>query len=112
MYGEIKLNDPKGDTLTIPMLANAATPIRYKMLFQRDLLAGIVTSDGNFDTEVVSKLAFLMAKQAAKVDLTTLNMNQYVEWLEDFDSMAFIDNAQDILDLFIKSKNNTSKSKK
>lgn len=112
MYGEIKLNDPKGDTLTIPMLANAATPIRYKMLFQRDLLAGIVTSDGNFDTGVVSKLAFLMAKQAAKVDLAALNIDQYVEWLEDFDSMAFIDNAQDILDLFIKSKNNTSKSKK
>jgi hypothetical protein len=112
MYGEIKLNDPKGGELTIPMLANAATPIRFKMLFQNDLLTGIIGKDGNFDIDVVSKLAFLMAKQAAKVDMTTLNMDQYVAWLEDFDSMAFIDNAENILNLFIKSRDNTSKAKK
>lgn len=112
MYGEIKLKDPHGSEKTIPMLANAATPIRFKMLFGTDLLTGIIDKDGNFDVDIVSKLAFLMTKQAAKIDLNTVSLDSYVEWLEDFDSMAFIDNAQNILNLFIKSKNGTSKAKK
>lgn len=112
MYGEIKLKTPNGDTLTVPMLANAATLIRYKQLFKTDLLAGIVSPEGNFDTDVISKLAFVLAKQAAKVDMTALNYDQYVEWLEDFDSAAFIESANEIFSVYIDSKNNSSKAKK
>ena len=112
MYGEVKLKTPKGDTLTVPMLANAATLIRYKQLFKTDLLSGIVSPEGNFDTDVISKLAFVLAKQAAKVDMTALNYDQYVEWLEDFDSAAFIEGANEIFSVYIDSKNNSSKAKK
>lgn len=112
MYGELKIKDPKGEELTIPMLANAATPIRFKMLFHADLLSGIMGATGEFDFDVVSKMAFVMAKQAAKVDMSKLNEQQYVEWLEDYDSMAFITAAQEIMAIYTGSKDGNSKAKK
>lgn len=118
MYAEIKLYSAKGDELTVPMLATASTPIRFKMLFGKDLMGGILTSNlsgDGFDlsvVEIVSQLAFLMAQQAAKADITTLDMNKYISWLDDFDSNAFIDNANEILNVYIKSRNNTSRAKK
>ena len=112
MYGEVKLMDPKSEEMTVPMLANAATPIRFKSLFHSDLLSGILTTDGSFDVDVVSKLAFIMAKQAAKADMNSLSMDHYIEWLEGFDSMAFYTNAQAIFDVYSGSKKNSSKAKK
>ena len=112
MYAEVILTDPRDNKITVPMLANAATPIRFKQLFKKDILSGLVDKDGNYDTEVISKLAYLMSQQAAKVDINTLNFDKYVEWLEDFDSMAFVDNVDQILDVYIRSKENTSKAKK
>lgn len=112
MYKEIKLNTPTGEVRTVPMLANAATPIRYKMIFGKDLLKSAINSDGDIDTEIISKLAYLMSKQSAKVDLRMLNEDEYITWLEDFDSMAFVNNARDIFDVYLSSKGNTSKAKK
>ena len=112
MYGDVILKDPSGVKRTVPMVANAATLIRYKQLFHSDLLSGMINSEGNFDVDVVSKLAFVMAKQAAKADMKALNMDQFIEWLEDFDSMAFIENINEIVGIYSNSKENTSEEKK
>ena len=112
MYAEVILTDPRDNKITVPMLANAATPIRFKQLFKKDILSGLIDKDGNYDTEIVSKLAYLMSQQAAKVDINTLNFDKYVEWLEDFDSMAFMDNGDQILNVYVQSRENSSKAKK
>ena len=112
MYKEIKLSTPTGETRTVPMLANAATPIRYKMIFGKDLLRSAILDDGEIDAEIVSKLAYLMSKQSAKVDLRTLNVEEYIAWLEDFDSMAFVNNAKEIFAVYMGSKGGSSKAKK
>ena len=112
MYAEVKLMDPHGEERTVPMLAHAATPIRFKQLFNTDILTGIVAADGTFDTEVVGKLAFIMAMAAVKVDMTTLSEEKYIEWLEGFDSATFIENAQAVFNVYIRSKSNSSKAKK
>jgi len=112
MYKEITLKTPNGEERTVPMLANAATPIRYKMIFGKDLLNAALFSSGDLDLEVVSRLAFLLSKQAAKADMSRVSEDDYIEWLEDFDSMAFVDGAQDIFAVYIGSRNNTSKAKK
>lgn len=112
MYGEVVLKSPNGEKRTVPMVANAATLIRYKQLFNADLLSGMINAEGNFDVDVVSKLAFVMAKQAAKADMKALNMNLYIEWLEEFDSMAFIENINEIVGIYSGSKGNSSKQKK
>jgi hypothetical protein len=111
MYGEIKLMSSQGDERTIAMLATASTPIRFKQLFGTDLLTGIM-KDGDFDLDVISKLAYLMANQAAHADLKTLDMNKYIDWLDDFDSMAFMDNVQDILSVYFRSEERRSQAKK
>lgn len=111
MYGEVKLLSSQGEERTIGMLATASTPIRFKQLFGSDLLGGIM-KDGAFDLDVVSKLAYLMANQAAHSDLKTLDMNKYIDWLDDFDSMAFMDTAQDILNVYIRSEKKSSQAKK
>ena len=115
MYAEIKLNTAHGEERTVPMLATASTPIRYKMLFGKDLMTGLISTVGDSVesmVDVVSELAFLMAQQAAKVDLTALDKNKYIEWLDEFDSAAFINNSDKIFNVYISSRNNTSKAKK
>ena len=112
MYAEIKLLMANGEERTVPMLATASTPIRFKMIYGQDLVTGLIDSTGEFDIDIVGKLAFLMSKQAAKVDMTTLDQKQYLEWLDDFDSMAFIDKAEEVFEVYIKSRNNSSKAKK
>ena len=112
MYKEIMLETPNGDKRTVPMLANAATPIRYKMIFGKDMLKSVVGADGDIDAEIISRLGYLMSKQAAKVDLSKLNDDEYITWLEDYDSMAFVNNAKEIFEVYLSSKGNTSKAKK
>lgn len=112
MYKEITLKTPNGEERTVPMLANAATPIRYKMMFGKDLMNATIFSGGDLDLEIISRLAYILSKQAAKVDMSRLSDDDYIDWLEDFDSMAFVDSAQDIFSVYIGSRNNTSKAKK
>lgn len=112
MYGEVILRDPKGNEMTVPMLANAATLIRYNQIFHTDLLSSVMNNKGDFDVDVISKLAFVITKQAAKVDMTKLNFDMYIDWLEDFDSSAFIEKANEIFSIYMNSKENTSKAKK
>ena len=111
MYGEVILKDQRGEDRTVPMVANAATLFRFKQLFHSDLMTGII-KDGNFDIDMVSKLSFIMAKQAAKADMNTLNIDQYVNWIEDFDSMAFLENCAQIFNIYFNSRENTSEAKK
>lgn len=113
MYAEIKLNDARGEERTVPMLATASTPIRFKMLFGKDLMGGLMNAtNGEYDIDIVSKLGFLMSQQAAKADLMELDNEKYIAWLDDFDSMAFIDHAQEVFSVYVRSRNNTSKAKK
>ena len=112
MYGEVVLTDQKGEPKTVPMLANAATLIRFKQLFHCDLMNGIISKEGNFDIDMVSKLAFVMTKQAAKADMKTLSMDQFIEWIEDFESMTFLENCNQIFAIYFNSKENSSEAKK
>lgn len=111
MYGEVKLLSSQGEERTLALLATASTPIRFKQLFGQDLLGGII-KDGDFDLDVVSKLAYLMANQAAHTDLKTLDTNKYVDWLDDYDSMAFMNAAQDVFNVYIRSEEKSSQAKK
>ena len=112
MYGEIKLCDPKGEQRTVPMLANAATLIRFKQLFKVDLLTSVLNDNGDFDADIISKMGYVMAMQAGKADMNALNMEKYIAWLEEYDSMTFIENANEIFAIYSGSRNNSSKAKK
>ena len=90
--------------------ANAATPFRYKQVFHKDLLA-IFADEQNAQTqgvEAVTELAYIMAKQAEKADMSKLNYDEFIQWLEDYSPMAFVETAEEILSVYTDSAVSTA----
>lgn len=98
------------DGREVEFSANAATPFRYRQIFHKDLLSilGNEEKAQNEGVEAVTELAFVMAKQAEKADMGKLNEEMFIEWLESFGSMAFVNNAEDILSVYMESTDTTS----
>lgn len=98
------------DGKEIEFSANAATPFRYRQIFHKDLLSilGNEEKAQNEGVEAVTELAFIMAKQAEKADMGKLNEEVFFEWLEGFGSMAFVNNAEDILNIYMESTETTA----
>ena len=93
------------DGKAMEFAANAATPFRYKQVFKKDLFAILGNEDKaqNEGVEAVTELAFIMAKQAEKTDMNKLNYDEFMVWLEDFSGMAFVNVAEDILNVYMDS---------
>ena len=97
------------DGKEVDFSANAATPFRYRQIFHKDLLSILGNEKAqNEGVEAVTELAFIMAKQAEKADMGKLNEEVFFEWLEGFGSMAFVNNAEDILNIYMESTETTS----
>lgn len=101
MYREIKIGE-----ITVPMLANGATALRYKHVFGRDLIAEFQQAESNSVMAIncIPELAFIMAKAAeakeGKADMNLLNEEMYMSWLEQFGSMDLPLAAESIVDLY------------
>ena len=109
MYREIKIGES-----TIPMSANGATPIRYYMVFHKDLLGELQKVEGSYAIAIntISELAFIMAKAAEKADMDKLNQNAYIVWLEQFEPFDITNAANDIVDLYLGNTEGLSEVKK
>ena len=98
------------DGKELEFAANAATPFRYKQVFKKDLFA-ILGNEQKAEAEgveAVTELAFIMAKQAEKADMNKLSYDEFVAWLEDFGPMAFVENAEEILNTYMDSTTGTA----
>ena len=95
----------------IELKASAATPVIYHRIFKADLIKYFQNAAKRTEKEieedtssidVLSKLGFVMAMQA-KVkklsDFGKINEDNYVEWLDEFDSIDDIPYA-DIMDVY------------
>jgi len=98
------------DGKEIEFAANAATPFRYKQVFQKDLLQTLGNEEKaeKEGVEAITQLAFIMAKQAEKADMAKLTTDEFLTWLEDFSAMAFVESAEDILNVYMDQTQNTS----
>lgn len=118
MYNEISMKAEDGSQIDVPFLANAATPFRFKALFGQDLLVLFQTCETNgiYDVNFVSQLAFTMAMQAkaksGAVDMSTINKEEMLSWLEQFDGFTMYDKAKEILEVYLGNTGITSKEKK
>lgn len=123
MFQKIEMALCNGETKEIEFLANAATPLRYKMTFRQDLLTKFANAktevDGveNYNIDFLSELAFIMAMQAEansneKLKLDKLNFNSFLDWLESFDSMAFENKASELIDVYLGNVHTDSEAKK
>ena len=93
-------------THDVSLLANAATPIRFRNIFGKDLLTLISEGtkpegvDMKVASEVAPELAFIMAKSAEKADMTKLNSDKMLEWLEHFEPMDIINATEAIFSVY------------
>lgn len=98
------------DGKEVELVANAATPFRFKQVFHKDLLQ-IVGNEKRAQeegAEIVMELAYIMANAAKKADMNKLNEEMFIEWLEGFSPMAFMNAAGDIMDVYMGSSESTS----
>lgn len=102
----------------VTLAANAATPIRFRNIFGKDLLTIIsegTSSEGvnmNVASEVAPQLAFLMAKTAEKADMTKLNEDKLLEWLEQFEAMDVINATEQIFQVYFGDSETEVEAKK
>lgn len=102
---------------TVELAANAATPFRFKQLFNEDLLK--IFHQGSQSEEnqmmiadVVTKLAFIMNRQAEGADMNKISMDDFYSWLEDYEPMDFIMVSQDVIEAYMQSAMPSIEAKK
>lgn len=125
MYKLVNIARADGSDEPTALLANAATPRRYKQIFHEDLLTLFANAEKtddngskNYQIDFLSELAFVMAMQAKaaggdkSIRFEKLNENSLIDWLEEYDGMAIEDAAADIVDVYIGNSETTSDVKK
>lgn len=93
------------DGTEMELSANAATPFRFKQVFNKDLLA-VFADEKKAQTEgleAVSELAYIMNKQAEGADMSKLSFDDFIKWLEGFGPMAFVDASESIVEAYTDS---------
>lgn len=105
MYGKVTIGDKD-----IPMLANAATPFRFKSIFHTDILQNMMKGDEGDVTEY-EKLAFVMAMQAEKKDMTKLSEEDFISWLEDFEFTDVVNALPQVVNIYMKNTSSDSDPK-
>lgn len=105
MYRKIEI-----DGKELEFMANAATPFRFRQVFKRDLLSIFANEEKAQaeGVEVVTELAYVMNKQAEKADFDKVTFEDFLEWLEGFEPMAFIDASEAIVSVFTDSSQTMS----
>ena len=110
MYREIKIGE-----LSIPMKATAATALRYRYVFKQDILTELqgVGNDSGLGVSALQQLAFIMACAAdPEKDMSKLNEEAYIEWLDKFEPLDLAEAAEEIIDLYMGNTKGLSEGKK
>ena len=99
------------------LAANAATPFRFKQLFNTDLLKVFQQNtkseeDNWLLADTLSQLAFVMNRQAERVDMSTLSLDEFYTWLEGYEPMDFALAGEEIINTYLASTQTSIQSKK
>ena len=94
----------------LELVANAATPFRFKQVFHKDLFSVLGNEERAAEegVETITQLAYIMTKQAEKTDMGKLNEDGFIQWLEEFPPMAFVDSAEEILNAYMDQTQGTA----
>ena len=105
MYGKVTINDKE-----VEFLANASTSFRFKNIFGIDLISLLAKGDeGSIDD--YERLAFVMAAQAEKKDMSKLTEEDFYQWLESFEFNDLVEALPEIIGLYMQNKKTTSDPK-
>lgn len=98
---------------TVKLCGNGATAIRYKQVFNRDLLVSFAAMEkGVYDLDLIKELAFVMAMQADGKSFTAITYEDFIEWLEQFEESDLIASMPDIISVWMNNAETKVKSKK
>lgn len=120
MFAEIKLKLAEGNERTVGLKAHAGIPIRYRNLFHKDLMRDITKyiADGAETDDalggildMVPQLAFVMAMSAEGRDMSTLKVEDFITWVEQFSSDTFTEKSGEIISIYFGSAESDSKPK-
>lgn len=95
MLGTVKIGNKD-----VEMLGNAATPYRYQQIFHEDFLKRVTGKEEADPTDFFTKIGFVMAMQAAKKDMSKVNLEGFYKWLEGFEPADVFAAASDIADVY------------
>lgn len=100
----------------VEMRATAATAIRYRNVFHGDIMTELIEMNPEkIDAKVIEKiqqLGFIMAKTAEGANMSALTQDNYLEWLDQFDSVDLMTASKDIITIYIGGKVSSSELKK
>ena len=77
-----------------------------------DTLQTLLSIAGSGELATISQMAFIMNRQAEKADMNQLNLEEYLDWLEQFESMEFLTRAMDFIGLYMNNRQSASTPKK
>ena len=120
MYKEVLIARADGAEVATGLMANAATPYRYKQIFGEDLLEKFTTAQSQIDgngirgVDFLPELAYVMALQAERdpAKLDKAKKSDFYAWIEQFESFAFENAAEDIINVYIGNLAGSSTAKK
>lgn len=100
----------------VMMRSSAATAIRYRNTFHEDIMKELIEMDPEkMDAKVIEKiqkLGYIMVRSAERADMTTLTEDDYMNWLDQFDTIDIMRASKDILMLYLGNKLSSSELKK
>ena len=102
----------------VTLAANAATPYRFKQVFNEDLFQIFAATRNKTEeenaslTDTVAKLAFIMCKQAEKADMNMVSMVDFFDWLEGFGPMDLVFAGEEIMNFYNSSTKGSVEAKK
>lgn len=105
MYGTVTISGKETG-----FLANASTPFRFKNVFNIDLISLLSKGDDGA-VDDYERLAFIMAKQAEKADMSTLTAEDFYTWLESFEFTDLVEALPEIIGLYMQNKKTNSDPK-
>lgn len=91
------------------LVANAASPYLYKMIFKEDFLKQLTEAEPDLDA--IQKMTFVMAKQGELTSMTALaglSPNDYIEWLLQYEPMDILTASEEIMKLYLGQAKGTS----
>lgn len=117
MYRELELKTSEETVVKVPFKSTGTTAIRYKQFTGKELNKSVEAASGDtFESDkVFSQLAYVMNKQATATsvaELTNLNEEDYIEWLDQFQPLTFTHNSDAIADIYVCNVETSSDSKK
>lgn len=105
MYGTVTISGKETG-----FLANASTPFRFKNVFNIDLISLLSKGDDGA-VDDYERLAFIMAKQAEKADMSTLTAEDFYTWLESYEFTDLVEALPEIIGLYMQNKKTNSDPK-